>query len=122
VEVDLFCIFVILSIGEKMKLQYKNKCIELYECKTFFDRFRGFMFTKTIDKALLFDNCNSIHTFFMLKNIDVILCDKNNKILHYYNNFKRNRIILPKKNVVKIYETPTSYFNIKTEDYMEVIK
>ncbi len=105
-----------------MKLQYKNKYIELYECKTFFERFKGFMFTRAIDKALLFNNCNSIHTFFMFNNIDVILCDKSNKVLYYYKDVKRNRIILPKKKVVKVYETPASFFDIKTDDYVEVLK
>ena len=37
--------------------------------------------TKNINKALLFNHCNSIHTFFMKSNIDVILCNKDNKIL-----------------------------------------
>ena len=46
-----------------MKLLYNNKDIDLYECKSFFSRLKGFMFTKNIDKALLFDRCNSIHTF-----------------------------------------------------------
>lgn len=45
-----------------MKLLYNNKDIDLYECKSF-SRLKGFMFTKNIDKALLFDRCNSIHTF-----------------------------------------------------------
>lgn len=42
--------------------------------KLFLCRLKGFMFTKNIDKALLFDRCNSIHTFFMKENIDVIMC------------------------------------------------
>ena len=105
-----------------MKLQYKNKIIPLIECKTFYKRLKGFMFTKNINNALLFNKCNSIHTFFMFKNIDVILCDKDNRILYYYNNLGKNKIILPKKNVVKVYETPANYFNIKINDYMEVIE
>lgn len=46
-----------------MRLLYNDKEIVLYECKSFFSRLKGFMFTKNIDKALLFDRCNSIHTF-----------------------------------------------------------
>ena len=61
-----------------MRLLYNDKEIVLYECKSFFSRLKGFMFTKNIDKALLFDRCNSIHTFFMKENIDVIMCDKDN--------------------------------------------
>jgi len=103
-----------------MKLIYQNKEINLIDCKSFFSRFKGFMLTKNIDKALLFNNCNSIHTFFMKKNIDVILCNKDNETLYYYNNLSPNKIILPKKNVSKVFELPTNYFNIKLNERMEI--
>ena len=51
---------------------------------------------KNINRALLFDKCNSIHTFFMKENIDVIMCDEDNKILFYYKDLPRGKIILPK--------------------------
>ena len=105
-----------------MLLIYKNKKINLYECKSFFSRLKGFMFQKNINHSLLFNRCNSIHTFFMKENIDVIMCDKNNVILYYYSNLKKNKIILPKKNVYKVYETPANFFNIKISDKMEVKK
>lgn len=103
-----------------MILIYKNKQIKLQECITFISRLKGFMGKKNINKALLFNKCNSIHTFFMKENIDVIMCDKNNKILYYYNNLPKDKIIFPKKNVYKTYETPVNYFNIKINDKMEV--
>ena len=87
-----------------MRLLYNDKEIVLYECKSFFSRLKGFMFTKNIDKALLFDRCNSIHTFFMKENIDVIMCDKDNSILYYYKDLGKNKVILPKKNVRKVFE------------------
>ena len=49
-----------------MKLLYNNKDIDLYNCKSFFSRFKGFMMEKNINRALLFDKCNSIHTLFDL--------------------------------------------------------
>ena len=103
-----------------MKLLYNNKDIDLYECKSFFSRLKGFMFTKNIDKALLFDRCNSIHTFFMKSNIDVIMCDKNYKVLYFYKNLPKNRIILPKKNVYTVIETPSNYFNVKVHDIIKM--
>lgn len=105
-----------------MKLIYKDKNIFLEECTTFFSRFKGFMLTNNIDKALLFDNCNSIHTFFMKKEIDVILCNKDNKILYYYNNLPPNQIILPKKNVTKVFELPPNYFKITINERLEIEK
>ena len=95
-----------------MKLLYKNKDIDLYNCKSFFSRFKGFMMEKNINRALLFDKCNSIHTFFMKENIDVIMCDKDNRVLFFYKDLSRNKIILPKKGVTKVFETPSNYFDI----------
>ena len=103
-----------------MKLVYQGKEISLTECISFYSRLKGYMFTNTNDKALLFDKCNSIHTFFMKTNIDVILCNKNNEILYYYKDFSPNHIILPKKNVTKVFELPVGYFNIKLNERMEI--
>ena len=99
-----------------MNLVYNKKKIDVIDCDTFFSRLMGFMFKKKIDNALLFNNCNSIHTFFMKCNIDVIMCDKENNIIHYYNNLKKNKIILPKKNVYKTIELPVDFFDIKIGD------
>ena len=110
----IFFLFIyVIGIGGRMKLVYKNKDIDLYECKNFFSRLKGFMFTKNIDKALLFDRCNSIHTFFMKENIDVIMCDEDNKILFYYKDLPRGKIILPKCGVKRVFETPSGYFDIE---------
>ena len=78
------------------------------------------MLCKDINKALLFKKCNSIHTFFMFSNIDVVLCNEDNVILYYYNNLGPNRVILPKKGVTRVYELPVNYFNIKVNDKLEV--
>lgn len=103
-----------------MKLIYDDKEIELTECKSFFSRLMGFMFKKKIDKALLFNRCNSIHTFFMKCNIDVIMCDRDNNIMYYFNNLSKNKVILPKKNVYKTYELPVGYYDIKINKKIRV--
>ena len=103
-----------------MKLVYNDKKIDIIECKTFFSRLKGFMFMKNIDYALLFNKCNSIHTFFMKSNIDVIMCDKDNNVLYCYKNVKRNKIIWPKKNVYKTIELPVNFFNIKVNTKVRI--
>lgn len=103
-----------------MKLKYDNKEITLVECKSFFSRFRGFMLKRNINISLLFDHCNSIHTFFMLEKIDVIFCDENNNILYFYKDLGPNKIILPKKGVKKVYEVQAGYFDIKVHNKLEV--
>lgn len=96
-----------------MKLLYEGKDIDLKECKSFYSRFMGFMFKKNINSSLLFDRCSSIHTFFMKENIDVIMCDRDNNILFHYRNLPKNRIVLPKSKVTKVFETPSGYFDIE---------
>ena len=96
-----------------MKLIYNGKEIDIIDCNNFYSRLKGFMFKKKIDYALLFNRCNSIHTFFMKSNIDVIMCDNDNKIIYHYNNLSKNKIIWPKKNVYKTIELPVGFFDIK---------
>ena len=116
----MYFFLIQLIYGDDMNLVYDNKKIEILECKSFFSRLKGFMFKKKIDYALLFDKCNSIDTFFMKSNIDVIMCDKNNKVIYYYNNLPKNKIIFPKKNVYKTIELPVNYFDIKIETIVRI--
>ena len=88
-----------------------NNKIKLEIANTFFKKVRGFMFSKNINYCLCLPKCNSIHTFFMFKNIDVVMTDKNNNILYIYKNFNKNRIIFPKKNVYYTYEFPPNFIN-----------
>ena len=103
-----------------MKLIYKNKDIKLVECKSFASRFKGFMGKKNINQALIFTKCNSIHTFFMKENIDVIFCDEDNIILYYYRNLAPNKIIWPRRGATRVYELPANYFNVQLYSKLEV--
>lgn len=105
-----------------MMLKHNNRSITLIECKTFYKRLKGLMFTKNIDKALIFKRCNSIHTCFMKNNIDIIMCNKEYKVLYYYPDFSKWKFIWPKKDVYITIETPSNYFNINIGDTMEVIE
>ena len=96
-----------------MYIEKDNNKVDIYILTNIFKRFKGFMFKKNINYCLCFPRCNSIHTFFMKENIDVIMCDKDNKILFYYNNLGKNKVILPKKGVRKVFETPNGYFDIE---------
>lgn len=93
--------------------------MEIKEAKTFLQKLKGLMFQKKVNYILKLKT-NGIHTFFMKIPIDVILTDKNNKILYIYRNLKPNRIILPKKNVKYTYETPINYLkNIKINEKLK---
>lgn len=90
-----------------MKLIINNYKYELKEAETFYSKLIGLAFKRKTNYALRF-RCNGIHTFFMKQNIDVILTDKDNNILYFYKDFKKNKIILPKRKVYYTYEIPSN--------------
>ena len=85
-------------------LKFKNVNIKV--ANTFKDRLIGLMFKKEIKFGLLFKNCKSIHTFFMLKEIDVVATDKKDNIIKTYKDVKPGRILIAPKNTKNIYELP----------------
>ncbi len=99
-----------------MILEKNNKKINCVYCKSFLSRLKGFMFKKNIDKCLIFPKCNSIHTFFMLKPIDVIMTDKDYNIKYIYNNLKPYKIILPKKDIYYTIELPCNLFKFNINE------
>lgn len=100
-----------------------NEEVELKECTNFFSRLIGNMFKKNIKIGLVFNHCNSIHTFFMRVPIDILLCDKENRIMYIYNSLKPNRVILPKKNVSIVYEFPDKVIkNININEKISIYK
>ena len=88
-----------------MYVEFKDRKIPISNCISFKSRLLGMMFMrKQQEKIYRFPKCNSIHTFFMFQNIDVIMTDKDNNILYTYENLKPNKVIPPKKNVYYTYE------------------
>ena len=70
----------------------KNK-YNIIIAKSFFKRLIGFMGKKDINYGMLFLKCNSIHTFFMKENIDVVGLDENNEVIYKYENLPKNKVI-----------------------------
>ena len=85
---------------------FKYNNINIKEAKSFRQRLFGLMFKKNINYGLLFKNCKSIHTFFMLDIIDVVATDKDNNIIKEYKNIKPGKIIIAPKGTKNIYELP----------------
>lgn len=84
-----------------------NKKLEIKEYKNFIKKLQGLMFKKEkINYIVRLNNCNSIHTFFMKQNIDVIITDKKNNILYKRKNITKNKVIFPIKNGYYVYEMP----------------
>lgn len=90
-----------------MRIKVDDKIITIENCTSFNKRLIGFMFQrKKISFGKCFPNCNSVHTFFMKQNLDIILCDENNIVKFVYLNVSKNKIIGPKKGIKYIYELP----------------
>lgn len=94
--------------------------LKIINCNSFWKRFKGLMLKKNINYILCFPKCNSIHTFFMLKPIDVIMTDKDYNILYIFYNLKPNRIVLPKKRVYYTYELPINTIRVKIGDKLNL--
>lgn len=68
-------------------------------------------------------NTNSIHTFFLQKNLNIYFLDKNGIVIKSYKNFFPNKIIFPIKNAVSVLEFYTEYQNsakINSGDMIEL--
>lgn len=84
-------------------------------CIKFKDRLLGMMFQKkNNDKILCFPKCRSIHTFFMRKNIDIIVTDENKNIVKILLNIKPWKVILPIKKAYYIYELDHNKINLQS--------
>ncbi len=95
-----------------MYIKIKNIKLKIIVANTFKKRLIGLMNQKSITYGMLFPKCNSIHTFNMKSNIDIIGLDENNKIIYIYENLSKNKIIKIKypNNLCSILELPP-YFS-----------
>ena len=89
---------------------------------SFKDKLLGLMNKKNIDYGLLITDCKSIHTFFMKESIDVLLLDKDNRILMINRNIKPNKIVIFKnKKRTNILELPSnSSKDLKVNDIIDI--
>ncbi|MDR3071375.1 MAG: DUF192 domain-containing protein [Endomicrobium sp.] len=87
--------------------------INVIKANTFWERFWGFMFKRDANYAIFFNNCRSVHTFFVLFNLDIIYLDKENNVVKIIKSLKPFRITLPVQNSVSIIEIPSKMVNIE---------
>jgi len=71
----------------------------------FIKRFKGFMFCrKPRYDAIIFMPCNSIHTFFMKFNIDVLFINDDMIIIKKIENLKPGKVIMPVREAQMVIE------------------
>lgn len=103
-----------------MHIIINNKEINIVNANSFIKRFKGLMFKKNINYGVLFKKCNSIHTFFMLEPIDiVVLIDNKVSTIKSITPWKIY-ISKSKKNKTSILELPKNTSqNLKINDYLK---
>ena len=104
-----------------MKIVINNKSFKINKANTFLKRLKGLMFKKNIKEGLFIPECNNIHTFFMKDNIDVIMIDKNNKVILIKKNLKKNKIIYKKEAYHTIELPKNSIENLNLNETLTII-
>jgi len=76
---------------------------------TFFSRLKGLLGTKQLGEgeALILEPCQSIHTFFMKYDLDIIFLDKKNIIVGVAEHLKPNRLSSFYRKASKAVELPS---------------
>ena len=81
-----------------MYIKIKNKKVKLVEANTFWERLRGLKFVLgPLDYGVRFPKKKSSNTNFLFERIDVILTDKDEKILHLIENLGTEKKVRRKK-------------------------
>ena len=80
-----------------MKIIINKQEFNVDVADNFKKRLLGLMGIENIKTGLFFPKTRSIHTFFMKEDIDIIMVDKENKVIYYRKNLSKNKIIIKKK-------------------------
>jgi len=90
-----------------MYLKIKNKKLEIVELTKFWERFKGLKFNlKKLDYVVKFPHKKFVSTDFICQNLDIVLTDKNEKIIKIYIDFPTEKYIFPKRKVYNVYFLP----------------
>jgi uncharacterized protein len=105
------CFFISQEVT-KMLLNISNGQVlakRVHEAYHFWSRLKGLMFTKSFPKgdALHLQPCQSIHTFFMQYNIDVLYLDKNFEIIAIEEEVKPKKVGKHMKKAYSVVELPS---------------
>ncbi len=107
-----------------MYLRVKKKKIMIKELFGFWNRFKGLKFVlDPIDYVVKFSHKKFVTTNFLCQKIDIILTDREDKILYIYENFKSEQYILPKCKVYNVYFLPLhTAKNFKVGEKLTIIE
>lgn len=98
--------FLSLQVTPEMEI------LQVFFADSFSKKLLGYMFRKTPHyEAILFEGCNSIHTFFMRFSIDVLFLDARLQVIKKVENLQRGIVILPVKGACYVLESRAGLLN-----------
>ncbi len=101
-----------------MKLIINKKKINIKKVDGFFNRFKLMKFKlEKLDTGYLLTKRKYLSTYLYCQRVDVVMTDKDNKILYLYSNLKSEKIIFFKKKVYNTYILP-----LNTSKHLEIGK
>ena len=106
-----------------MYIKVKNRKVKLVEANTFWERLKGLKFVLgPLDYGVRFPNKKSSNTNFLFERIDVILTDKDEKILYLIENLGTEKKVRRKKNVYNTYFVPRETVkDLKVGDKLDLV-
>lgn len=107
-----------------VKLLLNGYYIKIVEALSFHERLYGLMGKTNISFGMLFPKCNSIHTFFMKENIDVVGLNDKNEIVFVERNVSKNKIIkihlpIKKTSILELPKNTSQNLNIGDKLFFE---
>lgn len=91
---------------------------------TYWSRLCGLQFRKLLpaDRAVLMERCSSIHTFWMRFSIDVIMLDRDGRVVEIRESVSPWRVVIPKsKTVTSILEVTAGMNPLKVGDQVRTV-
>ena len=90
-----------------MYIKLNGKKINIRVLTNFKERFISYKFyLEPITEGLCFPKKRWFHTYFFCQKVDIVMTDKDNKILYMYPSLKSERKIYPKNGVYYTYVFP----------------
>ena len=107
-----------------MYLKVNNKKLLIREMVKFTDRLIGLRFYfPTLDFAMKYPKKKRINTYFFFQKVDVILTDKDEKIIHMIEKCPTEKKIRRKRKVYNIYFVPLGTVkNLKVGDKLYIVE
>lgn len=97
----------------------KVDCIKYAE--SYMDRLMGYMFQKSPNRReiMIFNRCNSVHTFNMRFKLDILFLDDENRVIKKSLSVGSRRFLPPARNATKVVEAAAGLF--ATIDVGEIV-